>query len=171
MSEIDDNEKESVRDLVASAGELLAELDDAPTERDKPNPFEELAKGHPRIDFLKPVFHDEAIQLISQCSAYVVASRTEGFPRVLYEAMAAQKPFIASAIDGIPYYVRDGENGLLFESENDAELADKIRLLLRDPALCRRLGECGRKFAESELSETAYLNKFREMLDSTLEGQ
>ena len=51
------------------------------------------------------------------------------------EAMAADKPVIASRIDGIMEVVEDGKNGLLFEAGNDEDLAAKIRELLNDNSL------------------------------------
>ncbi len=78
-----------------------------------------------------------------RCSIFVLASRSEAMGRVLLEAMGAKKPIIASRTSGIPHYVRDGRNGLLFESENSADLTEKIVRLVQDPLLQRRLGESG----------------------------
>ena len=58
--------------------------------------------------------------------------------RVLLEAMAAQKPIIVSAVGGTPFYVSDQENGLLFRSEDPADLAEKLVRLLTNPDLAAR---------------------------------
>ncbi len=43
--------------------------------------------------------------------------------------MASKVPVIVSNIDGPAELIQDGENGLLFESENYVDLADKILYL------------------------------------------
>ena len=84
--------------------------------------------------------------------------------RVLLEAMAAKKPIIASRAGGIPRFVRDGENGLLFESENVADLTEKIVRLVQDQPLQHRLGNGGHELLNAEFNEAAYVRYFREML-------
>lgn len=134
-------------------------------------PFEALAGGHPRISLEKAVFSEEAQQAISQCRVFVLASRTEAMGRVLLEAMAAGRPIVASRVDGIPHYVQDGVNGLLFESENVADLAEKLDRVLSDAALRRTLGENGRRIVMEQYSEAAYarsmVTMFYEVLGRT----
>ena len=77
------------------------------------------------------------------CSLFVLPSRTEAMGRVLLEAMACKKPIIASNVGGIPEIIKDGYNGLLFESENVDDLAEKIRLVLSNkkyPTMLRNNG-------------------------------
>src|SRR5688572_1993439 len=72
-------------------------------------PFEALAGGNPRVSLERAVPRDEAMKLMGGCSLFVLPSRSEAMGRVLLEAMAARKPIVASAVDGIPHYVRDNE--------------------------------------------------------------
>ena len=44
------------------------------------------------------------------------------------------------AIGSVPYLLRDGENGLIYESGNTDELYEKVKLLLDEPERQRRLG-------------------------------
>ena len=50
----------------------------------------------------------------------------EGFPRTIVEAFACGLPVIASRLGSMAELVVDGQTGLLFETSNAAELADKI---------------------------------------------
>ena len=69
---------------------------------------------------------------------YVHPSREEGLPTVLIEASAASLPLIGTDVGGIPEIVINDENGLLFEKDDDIQLADKIIMLLDDENLRHR---------------------------------
>ncbi len=131
-------------------------------------PFERLAAGHPRVSLEKAVFSEEAYAAISRCRVFVLASRTEAMGRVLLEAMAAGRPIVASRVDGIPHYVEDGVNGLLFESENVADLAEKLDRVLSDAELRRTLGANGRRIVMEQYSEAAYARSMVTMFYETL---
>jgi glycosyltransferase involved in cell wall biosynthesis len=73
--------------------------------------------------------------------------------RVLLEAMAARKPIIASAVGGVPHYIEDNDNGLLFRSEDVEELAEKLGTLLANPELQARLAKRGYEKVFSEYDE------------------
>ncbi len=127
-----------------------------------------LAAGCPQIEFLAPRPYDEALKVIRGCSLYVLASRSEAMGRVLLEAMAARKPIIASAVDGVPYYIHDNDNGLLFQSENVEDLAAKLAILLSDKELQTRLAKRAYEKAFSEYDEQSYVRSFKTMLQSLL---
>jgi len=130
--------------------------------------FQKLAEGNNKIELCDPVFHDEAIKLMSRCGLFVLPSRTEGMGRVLLEAMASKKPIIASNVDGIPYYIKHGFNGLLFESENVEDLAEKIRIILSNPDYAKKLAENGYKYVHEHLSEEHYVKCFKKMIEEVL---
>jgi glycosyltransferase involved in cell wall biosynthesis len=72
----------------------------------------------------------------------------EAFGMVLIEAMACGKPVIASNLPGVRSVVNDGEDGLLVEPGNVADLAAKIRQLLDDPQRRQEMGKRGRAKVE-----------------------
>lgn len=130
--------------------------------------FEELAKGNSRIDLCDPVFYEGVIPLMTGCSLYVLASRTDSSPRVLREAMASRKPIIAADIDGVPDLIRDGYNGLLFRKEDVDDLAEKIRKILSDPVLADNLARNGYAYVQEKLSEKRYVDNYKSMMDLIL---
>jgi len=83
----------------------------------------------------------------------------EGFPMVLIEAMLHARPIVASRIGGLSEIVDDGVNGLLFEPGNLEELMEKIQYLWERPAMCREMGEAGRKKALREYSPEKYYER------------
>lgn len=66
---------------------------------------------------------------------FVLASHADSNPLVLSEAREAGCAIVASAVDGIPEALDDGNAGILVHAGDSAELAGKIGELLNDPAL------------------------------------
>jgi len=130
--------------------------------------FEDMAKDNSKIELCEPVYYDQVIKLMTECSLYVLASRTDSSPRVLREAMASKKPIIASNIDGVPALIIDKYNGLLFEKENVDDLADKILLVLFDKKLAKSLAETGYKYVYENLSEECYVNNYSKLISEVM---
>jgi len=76
---------------------------------------------------------------IAAMDIFVHPSLEEGFPYVILEAMALQKPIIATRIAGIPEQIIDGESGLLVEPGQTNTLTESLRRLLRDPTFAHKL--------------------------------
>lgn len=125
-----------------------------------------LAEDDPHIQICRPVHYREAMSLVAGCYAVVLPSRSEAMGRVLLEGMAYGKPLIASRVDGIPTYVKEGVNGILVEPEDVEGLADAMAKLMATPEEARKIGLAGREYARTHLSEKTYLEKFSEMLGS-----
>lgn len=111
---------------------------------------------------------DEKYAYYKSADIYVQPSRYETFGVVLLEAMACGKPVVASKVGGIPFVVEDGKTGLLFESENVDELAEKIVHLLRDKELRAKMGEAGRERAREftwERSAEMTVDVYKEVIE------
>jgi glycosyltransferase involved in cell wall biosynthesis len=68
-----------------------------------------------------------------------------GITGTLREAMALERPVIASTAGGNPELVEDGRSGLLVPPRDPAAFAAALSRLLDDPGLGRRLGLAGRE--------------------------
>lgn len=79
--------------------------------------------------------------VLKEADLFVLPSRYEGLGLVVLEAMAAGVPVIASNIDGPAELIQNGDNGLLFESENVSSLVEKICLLYENPDLADQLSK------------------------------
>ena len=100
----------------------------------------------------------------------VLLSRCEGLPRVIIEAMSAAVPVIGSDVGGIPCLIRNGENGFVVPDGDPKELEARMRELLSDRALRKRMSAKGRELACTELNEQLYVRRFTQMVDATLQS-
>lgn len=82
---------------------------------------------------------DTAEQLAGM-DVFVLPSLWEGFPIVLLEAMAAEKPIVASRIGGVTEIVEDGVDALLVEREDAPALASAVLRILQVDSLRKALG-------------------------------
>ena len=113
-----------------------------------------------RVTFEGP--RTDVDQLLSQAQVFVLASRWEGFPRSILEAMRAGLPVVASAVGGVHEAVADGASGYVVPARTDAPLAERLRTLLSDPALRVRLGDEGRRRYEASFT---FATMFQKTLD------
>lgn len=95
-------------------------------------------------------------------------SINEVLPLVICEAMAFERPVIATRIDGIPEALTDEKEGLLIEPGNPAALFDAIERLSLDPDLCRRMGVAGRQRVLSQFSFSTMSKTYRETIQVDL---
>lgn len=87
-----------------------------------------------------------------------------GFKAIQF--MAAGIPVVASAVGMNREIIQDGINGFLATSE--AEWCDKLRLLIEDPFLRRKIGLAGRETVERQYSLEGNAPKLLEVLNLTL---
>jgi glycosyltransferase involved in cell wall biosynthesis len=68
-----------------------------------------------------------------------------GLTGVLRESLAVATPVVATAVEGNPELVIDGETGLLFPPRDVPALAAGIERFMSNPAEARRMAEAGRR--------------------------
>lgn len=108
-----------------------------------------------RVVFAGRVPDEDLPGLYAACDVFAMPSRAldardgiEGFGTVFLEAGACGRPVVGGRSGGVMEAVEDGVTGLLVDPQDAGALAEALRKLLRDPALCRRMGEAGRLRAE-----------------------
>ena len=77
----------------------------------------------------------------------------EGVPRILQEAAASGRAVVATNIPGCRDAVQDGVTGFLIPAGNVEALADRLRSLITDIPLRRKLGHAGRRRAEAAFGQ------------------
>lgn len=64
-------------------------------------------------------FTDNPYPYFKEADFYILSSRYEGFPTVLYEALTLQKTIIATDVSGVREMLNDGELGMIVENSEE----------------------------------------------------
>jgi glycosyltransferase involved in cell wall biosynthesis len=97
--------------------------------------------------------------------------RPEPFGRVVAEAMLSFLPVIASNGGGIPEFVRNGIDGLLYEMGSADRLSEAIATLASDPILRRQMGTAGQKRISRDFSIVKTAAEVEQELASACRGK
>lgn len=96
--------------------------------------IEEMLRAAGRRDRLLLAGHrDCAAALLKAFDLFVLSSRSEGTPIVLFEAMAAGVPTVVTAVGGVPDVVSERESRIV-PPDDPAALATAVQEALADPA-------------------------------------
>lgn len=89
-------------------------------------------------------FRDDVEDLLGLLDVFVLPSYREGLPRSVLEAMAMERPVVATNIRGCREAVLDGVTGLLVPTKDSHQLASAIGRIASNPELGRSFGKAGR---------------------------
>ena len=113
-----------------------------------------------QVDFLGS--RSDVPDLLREFDVLVLPSRTEGFGRVLLEAMAAEVPVVATAVGGIPEVITNDLTGILVRPESPEAMAGAVLHILREPGEARRLGTNARRDVADRFSIDSVVARYRE---------
>jgi glycogen synthase len=111
---------------------------------------------------------EQYIELYSHCTVFACPSVYEPFGIINLEAMACERPVVASAVGGIPEVVVPWQTGLLVPPADPRALAGALNRVLRDCPLARAMGRAGRRRASEHFSWTAIAARTRGMYEELL---
>lgn len=96
---------------------------------------------------------EDVAEILGGLDVVVSASTAaEGIPQALLQALAMQRPVVASDVGGVPEVIRPGETGRLVPPGNPDALGRAILEVLADRAGARRMAAQGRTLVESGYS-------------------
>ena len=103
--------------------------------------------------------HAEVAAIMADADVFVLASFSEGHPKVLLEAMASGVPCVASDCEGNRSLVEEGRTGLLFDPHRPDELAGQIRRVLAESGLATTLASTARSLVVERYDLNALLDR------------
>ena len=113
-------------------------------------------------------FQSDIPEIIASFDIAVLPSFFEGMGRVLLEAMAMERPVVASRVGGIPELVKDGINGFLTTPGDAKGLAESIKKLLNDKKLAISMGKEGRKRVTDKFSAETMVKSINKVYNECL---
>jgi len=106
-------------------------------------------------------FREDTARLMKAADLSVLCTHFEGLPLVVIEAMAAGRPCVATAVDGVPETLTDGVTGLLHAHRDAEGLACAIGRLADDPDFAEAMGakardEAARRFSQARFASDVH---------------
>jgi len=111
---------------------------------------------------------DALPELLAGADAFALSSSEESFGLSALEAMSCATPVVATNVGGVGEVVEDGAQGLLVHADDLEGFAERLRQLVLDRPLARRLGAAARvraveRFERHHVVEQ-YESLYRELL-------
>lgn len=121
-----------------------------------------------RVHFLGRLSQLELVACYRRATILVNPSLSESFGMSLVEALACEKPVVATRVGGMPTIVGNDDVGLLVPPGEVEPLAAGIRTLLRDPARRLAMGRKGRARVLERFAWPRVAKKLLEHYDALL---
>lgn len=104
-------------------------------------------------------FSSEPSKYLSNAALFVLPSFSEGFGIAAAEAMFLKIPVLCSNVGGIPEFVKNGENGWLFDPQNIDELSAKLNDIFKmDDASLTQIGLKGYNKVSGNFTVEKYIH-------------
>lgn len=111
-------------------------------------------------------FQNNALDYLAAFDVFILASRSEGLPRVVLEAMLVNTAVIGSRVVGTEELISPDDTGLLFEYGDVAQLTRHLVTLWQDDALRQRLTQAASARVRSQYAIENYVNGVETILKS-----
>jgi len=124
------------------------------------------------VEFLGVLKHDEVRKYMEEANIFLFTSDfNEGWGAVLNEAMNSGCAVVAShAIGSVPFLLKHGENGLIYENGNIDDLCKKVISLERDVELRERLGKNAYFTLKNTWNAEVAANRLLKLSENLLKG-
>lgn len=110
----------------------------------------------------------KAARFFRAFDVFVLSSRTEGTPMVLFEAMAAEVPIVATEVGGVPDVVTS-RTGILVPPDDPDALAGAIRRVHDQPGAARKRAQAARRELEAARHSAAWVERYDEVYRAAMD--
>jgi len=136
---------------------------------DDPVYFEKKERSPMASKIILTGFRADAPQIIAASDLYVQPSTSrEGMAKTLIEAMAQEIATVGTDVGGTKELIEDNKSGFVVIPGNPEAMADKVRILYKNPEMRRSMGKAGKKriadYFSVERSVTDHLIFFKEII-------
>ena len=107
-------------------------------------------------------------KLLSVVDTFVLPSLSEGLSLALLEAMASEKPVVATRVGGNPELIDHGRTGFLVQPEDTRDLAANLVTLLSDPGMMQEFGRRGAERVRQHFSMGRMVDGYRDLYVASL---
>ncbi|MFC1682205.1 glycosyltransferase family 4 protein [Nanoarchaeota archaeon] len=136
----------------------------------KAEEVQKIIKPHKNMQYIGPIKGKNKIAEMYQASdIYVLPSYREGLPLTLFEAMASGLPIVASPVNGIPYEMKEPDNGLFVEYGNVGLIEKQILKVLNNSKLRKKMSQNNIKKAQGYQWDDIYeryMGEYEKLLKS-----
>ena len=134
----------------------------------KAEEVKKLIKPYKNMKYLGPIRGKEKIaEMYQAADIYVLPSYREGLPLTLFEAMASELPIVASPVNGVPFEMKQPENGFFSDYGDLKSLEQNILKILDNPKLAKKISENNFKKAQQyswDIISKKYMKEYEELL-------
>jgi glycosyltransferase involved in cell wall biosynthesis len=110
-----------------------------------------------RVSFLGN--RDDIPTLLADADVFVLATKWEGLPLSILEAMRAGLPVIATNVGGVAEAITDGVTGFVTEPGNVDQMRNRIQTLIRSKELLISMGSQARRRYEQDFKLEVMMRK------------
>jgi glycosyltransferase involved in cell wall biosynthesis len=142
----------------AKGGELVYLHGGPVLEENEGGLFKDFCREYRWIYYGGVIPHHEVLSFLKAGDIFVSASRSEGMPHAVREAMFARLPCLLSDIEGHRNMVQEGVEGLFFGNEKD--FVNKMKVFMNSKNLRETLGTNGCNRVTKELSDAGEINSY-----------
>lgn len=131
--------------------------------RDKDLILEKIRKYAIEDKVVMVGFQQDTSLYYSMMNIFCIPSSREGFGLVAAEAMMHRLPVLATKVGGLADIVVDGETGFLVPPFNPGVIAEKLDVLIENPALRTQLGKAGFTRAMKSFTSERYCKEIEKL--------
>ncbi len=103
-------------------------------------------------------------ELLSLIDVLVLSSHMEANPICLLEAMASEKPVVATRVGSVAETVLEGRTGYLVAANDSQDMVGRVLELLTDPTLAAAMGRAGREHVIAHWSVDRMVEGYQDLM-------
>ncbi len=153
----------SVSDVISEFPKTLFLLIGDGPEFDKINKLVKDLKIENNVLLLGSVKYEDINQYFKASDIFCATSIYEGTCMTLHEAAISRLPIVATKFAGAIDMIKNDENGYLVDIGDSNAVAEKLKILLGNPDLCKKMGMNNYERVKKYFNRELALNKYRQI--------